>query len=154
MAAIKNYTDIEQSRKLAEILPLESADGFWGYHDRWFSEGDEWEGYEDYPRAEPYLEYTRKENEWKEDKSDVPCWSLAALFGSLKLFTTPTAFSVKVCVPLLTKTHNGYSLTYTGEYALMNKNNLDTDAPIEIVADNPIDACYEMIIKLKELNLL
>ena len=26
MTAIKSYTDIEQSRKLAEILPLESAD--------------------------------------------------------------------------------------------------------------------------------
>ena len=26
MATIKSYTDIEQSRKLAEILPLESAD--------------------------------------------------------------------------------------------------------------------------------
>ena len=26
MATIKSYTDIEQSKKLAEILPLESAD--------------------------------------------------------------------------------------------------------------------------------
>ena len=68
---MKNYTDIEQSRKLAEILPIESADGFWEYHDKWYSEGDDWEGYEDYPRAVPYLEYTREENEWKEDKSDI-----------------------------------------------------------------------------------
>lgn len=83
MSTIKSYTDIEQSKKLAEILPIESADGFWEYHDKWCSEGDEWEGYEDYPRAEPYLEYTRKENEWKEDKSDVPCWSLAALLELL-----------------------------------------------------------------------
>ena len=29
MATIKGYTDIEQSRKLAEILPLESADVIW-----------------------------------------------------------------------------------------------------------------------------
>lgn len=29
MVAIKAYTDLEQSRKLAEILPLESADMFW-----------------------------------------------------------------------------------------------------------------------------
>ena len=29
MAAIKSYTDLEQSRKLAEILPLESADMFY-----------------------------------------------------------------------------------------------------------------------------
>ena len=29
MAALKSYTDIEQSKKLAEILPLESADMFY-----------------------------------------------------------------------------------------------------------------------------
>lgn len=29
MATIKSYTDIEQSRKLAKILPLESADMYW-----------------------------------------------------------------------------------------------------------------------------
>jgi len=46
MTTIKSYTDIEQSRKLAEFLPLESADGFWEYHDKWYSEGDEWEGKE------------------------------------------------------------------------------------------------------------
>lgn len=29
MGIIKSYTDIEQSKKLAEILPLESADMYW-----------------------------------------------------------------------------------------------------------------------------
>lgn len=29
MAQIKSYTDLEQSKKLAEILPLESADMCW-----------------------------------------------------------------------------------------------------------------------------
>ena len=29
MTTIKSYTDIKQSRKLAEILPLESADMYW-----------------------------------------------------------------------------------------------------------------------------
>ena len=29
MATIKSYTDIFQSKKLAEILPLESADMWW-----------------------------------------------------------------------------------------------------------------------------
>lgn len=29
MATIKSYTDIEQSKKLAQILPLESADMYW-----------------------------------------------------------------------------------------------------------------------------
>ena len=29
MTTIKSYTDISQSKKLAEILPLESADMYW-----------------------------------------------------------------------------------------------------------------------------
>jgi len=125
---MKSYTDLEQSRKLAEILPLESADGFWEYHNKWYSEGDEWEGYEDYPKAEPYLEYTRKENEWKEDKSDVPCWSLAALLSALpKIINNETLF-IETSPALW---HIGYRNIYTAR------------------ADNLVDACYEMLIKLK-----
>ena len=33
---MKAYTDLEQSRKLAEILTLESANGFWKYHNKWY----------------------------------------------------------------------------------------------------------------------
>lgn len=131
MATIKSYTDIEQGRKLAEILPLESADGFWEYHHRFYSEGDDWEGYEDYPRAEPYLEYTRNYNEWKEDKSDVPCWSLAALLGVLPDYTLQTNTDGTVFV------------------VCDSKKPMVSDA-----YDNPIDACYEMIIKLHNLNML
>jgi hypothetical protein len=126
---MRSYTDIEQSKKLAEILPLETADGFWEYHDKWSSEGDEWEGYEDYPRAEPYLEYTRKENEWKEDKSDVPCWSLTALLN-----TTPQ-------IKIRGSKKIGYIVYY-------NKN-IASNRSFDI-----IDACYELILKLNESNLL
>ncbi len=128
---MKAYTDLEQSKKLAEFLPLESADGFWGYHDKWCSEGDEWEGYEDYPRAEPYLEYTREENEWKEDKSDVPCWSLAALLSVL-----PNGTRV-----LKSVTDDTYHC----------------DCPkrtIDKWYDNPVDACMAMIENLHELKAL
>ena len=31
MATIKSFTDFSQSKVLAEILPLESADCFWDY---------------------------------------------------------------------------------------------------------------------------
>ena len=51
MATIKSYTDLEQSKKLAEILPLESADMM---HDRLI--------------VIPF-----------NDGSLTPCWSLAAL---------------------------------------------------------------------------
>lgn len=130
MTTIKSFTDIEQSKKLAEFLPLESADGFWEYHNKWYSEGDEWEGYEDYPKAEPYLEYTRKENEWKEDKSDIPCWSFAALLDVLSNYQLQTQDD-----------GIGILCSYNGKFNI-------------VTADNSIDACYEMILRLNELNLL
>ena len=136
---MKSYTDLEQSKKLAEIFPLESADGFWPYHNKWCSEGDEWEGYEDYPKAEPYLEYTRKENEWKEDKSDVPAWSLAALLDVLP-----------------DELEEGYYLTLfkeRKEYCCCFEDN-NGDSFKHTFADNPIDACVEMILMLKELKKL
>ena len=132
---MKAYTDIEQSKKLAEILPIESADMY-----RVFENNAETRVYHG---KMPTAYFICK-----------PCWSLAALLDRLKIFTTPTAFSVKVCVPLLRKTNNGYSLTYAGDYALMHNNSVDIAAPIEMVADNPIDVCVEMIIYLHELNLL
>ncbi len=130
---MKNYTDIELSKKLAEILPLESADGFWEYHNKWYSEGEEWEGYEYYPRAEPYLEYTRKENEWKEDKSDVPCWSLIALLNVLP-------------EPQLTQNSDGRWMLRVWD---------EKRFPYSVGGNvNPVEACVDMIIKLYNLNLL
>ena len=58
---MKSYTDLEQSKKLAEILPLESADMWW--------DTNEFE-----PRLHKhyhqYLGITI---------NPIPCWSLAAL---------------------------------------------------------------------------
>lgn len=142
MATIKSFTSIDQSKKLAEILPLESADGFWKYHDKWCSEGDEWEGYEDYPRAEPYLEYTRKENEWKEDKSDIPCWSLAAL-----LVVLPRFIEFK---------GDKYYLRFMKEYVEYANDEVSiTGRCLHTTGnDNLVDACVEMIIKLHEFEML
>ena len=39
MAMIKSYTDIEQSRKLAEFLPIESADMKEERHQYYYNEG-------------------------------------------------------------------------------------------------------------------
>ena len=136
MATIKSYTDLEQSKKLAEILPLESADM-------------------------RYISFRHRDDtiEWvpqlgTPSKYDFPCWSLAALLGVLQIYTTPTAFSTNISVPSLTKTKNGYSITYVGDYRIMESNNNDIESPIETMADNPIDACYEMILKLHELKML
>ena len=61
MATIKSYTDLEQSRKLAEILPLESADMHYVLIDT--DENKYSAGLEKYIGILPHY----------------PCWSLAAL---------------------------------------------------------------------------
>lgn len=64
MATIKSHSDLQQSKKLAEILPLESADM---YYDRY---------------GEPYfINVSVTHERIKNDKYQhlIPCWSLAAL---------------------------------------------------------------------------
>lgn len=69
MATIKSFTDIEQSRKLAEILPLESADMYYPYYHNPISGAS----YYDEPIFHKPL---------NQDKSLV-CWSLSALLAVL-----------------------------------------------------------------------
>lgn len=112
---MKSYTDLEQSKRLAEVLPLESADMGYLWNGTSFCE---------YPVSNQTI-FKRVEN--------IPCWSLAALLGVL-----PEGWS-----SVLTKSFDGedYYCKLDGE-------------PIETMADNPVDACYELIIKLKERNLI
>ena len=63
MTTIKSFTDLQQSKKLAEILPLESADMCYIAHSELIN------------IHEPFYK--------KIDKDDIPCWSLAALLSVL-----------------------------------------------------------------------
>lgn len=65
---MKSYTDIEQSKKLAEILPVESADMSYD----WAVVGKEYST----------IPYCRKPID-----DELPCWSLSAL---LKVLPEPT----------------------------------------------------------------
>ena len=72
---MKSYTDIEQSRKLAKILPLESADMYFAGHQS-IVNPKEWD-YEDLPKVRgKYIAFDDK-------RVFFPCWSLAALLGAL-----------------------------------------------------------------------
>lgn len=66
---MKAYTDFVQSKKLAEILPLESAD-------MCYCMDDDTLKYDDLPLLIPYHKYTLKEYY-------IPCWSLSALLSTL-----------------------------------------------------------------------
>lgn len=70
MGTIKSYTDIEQSKKLAKILPIESAD-MW--HHGFFNPSRMCKI--EYNPPAPYHSVT---HQW-----DCPCWSLAALLDVL-----------------------------------------------------------------------
>lgn len=61
MATIKSYTDIDQSKKLSEILPIKSADMYY-----WCGEDLRIGGHKAMD-----IDY------------DIPCWSLAALLNIL-----------------------------------------------------------------------
>ena len=145
---MKSYTDIGQSKKLADFLPLETADGFWEFHTEWGSDGDKWEGYEDYPNAEPYLEYTRYENEWREEKQDMPCWSLASLLSVLPFHII---VDNKIYAFSMVKGLDKNGETYAIKYAIFNTANY---FHLTDFYNNPIDACYKMVIKLHAQKLL
>ena len=124
MATIKSYTDLEQSRKLAKILPLESADMHYCLEKR-----DVATGYE--IGVTPFIKVKRFEG-----KGNIiniqPAWSLTALLKIIGHYTLQTAAKDK---KVFIVSEENYPIC-SDDYS------------------EPIDACYEMIIKLNELNLL
>ena len=114
---MKAYTDIKQSKKLAEILSPESSDMFW----REFSDGfyfieTEFPKYEESPKG-------------------IRCWSLAALLDVLRF-------------PILR-----YDIE-DGEGGWIVSCEKDDKGYLSYYRDNPVDTCYEMIIKLHEQKVL
>ena len=113
MATIKSFTSVEQSRKLAEILPLESADMYlWSSGKRYYIEAMD-------------------DGDFNEEEGHVRAWSLAALLGVLPY-------------PFLSELSNGIWKCGCYPSGICNY----------VTADSPIDACYEMILKLHELKML
>ena len=82
MATIKSYTDLEQSKKLAEILPHESADMYWSRCT-----------ITDFGDGVLKVSYTVEPcniSQFRNTKEDIPCWSLSALLGVLPDYTLQT----------------------------------------------------------------
>lgn len=132
MTTLKAYTDLEQSEKLAEILPLESADM------HYIIMGDD-----EYPQSMVGL------GEYIGVLPTIPCWSLAALLESIPQEIFDGEYIIKYTINIREGSNNRWVLTYD-HYE--NENHpyygLSSDA------DNLVDACYEMILKLHEQNLL
>ena len=128
MATIKSYTDISQSKKLADILPLESADM------HYIIMGDD----ED-PQSMVGL------GEYIGILPTIPCWSLAALLNVLESeIDGEEGETYKLNIE---KDGTWWNIWYRERY--------DEAKPIEIEStEELIDACYEMILKLHELKML
>ena len=127
MATIKSYTDLDQSKKLARILPLESADMYW------WSSGKRY-----------YIE-AMDDGDFNEEEGHIRAWSLAALLEQLPYeLCDDDGNSTYI---QMNKDDNLYQLVYTEPYD--NFESIETNRYKHF-----IDACYELILKLYELNLL
>ena len=128
---MKSYTDLEQSKKLAKILPLESADMC-------------------YYEYTSHIDGTPKVG-YKEGITDgIPCWSLAALLSVLPIVYTNN--KKEICGPLhidITDSETPFVLWYVNP---LHKGGIGELITKE--CDNLVDACYEMILKLHELKML
>lgn len=132
MATIKSYTDIEQSKKLAEILPLESADM---YYTPSLIKGHT--GY--FPHLKRKLLI-----DWDIEQA-IPCWSLASLLEQLPYELCDDDGNSSYLQ--MNKEDDVYQLVYTDHHG--DFESIETDRH-----EHFVDACVDMIIKLNELNLL
>lgn len=132
---LKSYTDLEQSKKLAEILPIDSADM------AWCNNSIRGVNYTDPFSANLHTVKEMREafdmalRGWDKYWELIPCWSLAALLSVIREAIGYTIYGV----------NNVYMSCDLGDKPWK----LETE-----VYDNEVDACVDMIIKLHELNLL
>lgn len=126
---MKAFTDINQSKKLAEFIPIESADMCYRAYKE---EG----GILDYGVTLCPYQFAS----W----TGVPCWSLAALLAILPV----SCDDGRHCFALINCNPNG-DTEWLSCYEDDNGNLLN-----ECYADNPTDACVELITKLHEQKLL
>ena len=131
---MKAYTDIEQSKKLAEFLPLESADMYWlnRYIDLTTTK------YEVFviEKSNKHIDFFKSYAVAVDSNEIIPCWSLAALLDVLPF-------------PNLSKDNLGGDKV--GWMVSVFPDNCRYDSCWQ---DNQVDACYKMIMKLHELKLL
>lgn len=127
---MKSYTDLEQSKKLSEILPLESADMYYLYNDIVY--------------AIPY-----------KNRIDVvaePCWSLTALLDILpNEISTGEEWHSKYQIDI--RKYNGGDNTTL--YQIAYGNNRGSSGSWHDMINtgekqNLIDSCVDMVLLCKE----
>lgn len=125
---MKEYTDLEQSKKLAQILPLETADMYY-------------DGFGRLPQGYAYTLIFPNSFEY-----DKPAWSLAALLQVLPI--KAYIETDNICCTL------DISRDTLGKWFVYYHNRSYGSSLVTCTSKELLDACYEMISKLHELNLL
>lgn len=125
---MKSFTDLEQSKKLAKILPIESADMFLALNG-----------------TQPVMSKYIDDGFVTADNTAIPCWSLAALIGVLPLGTD------------IHKQTDGHKIYYYVEiytkeiYMKLKRMNKPEICLSSERHENLVDACVEMILKYSNL---
>lgn len=127
---MKSYTDINQSKKLAEILPLESADMRYEYPSR-----------EREDIQKPMMGFSIASFNWFKGIDSfriIPCWSLAALLSVIPYNIT------------FNKAVYRFKLVKFSDHRECYHENFGSVSTEIFKADNPVDAAFEMVVWLKE----
>ena len=124
---MKAFSDLEQSKKLAEILPIESADMYW------WSSGKRY-----------YIEAI-DDGDFNEEEGHIRAWSLAALINIIP----QELFDGEYIINITEGIDNKWIITYD-HYENRNHSFYGLSAG----ADNLVDTCTNIIIKLKERNII
>ena len=116
---MKSYTDLEQSKHLAEILPIESADMAWCNNSiRGVNYTDEYSA-NLYTVKEMQECFDKALNGWDKYWKLIPCWSLSALLAQMP------------CMELVSSQDNHYRAFWHEMYSDWHT--------------NAVDACVEII---------
>ena len=136
MATMKSYTDLAQSKLLAKILPLESADMYYSAVPvrEWKDKEDTSKGTQVVFKEQVFVIENLPNH--KIGEGDIYAWSLAALLNVLPF-------------PQLSKDKLG-----SGKVGWMVSAYPYDCRYDSCWHDNQIDACYEMILKLHERKML
>ena len=128
MATIKSFTSLEQSKVLAKILPIESADMHYSrdFDGSWFFDLAEYTSV----KIPKYVSNV--------EEHLLPCWSLSALLSVL-----PN--NIKRYTKSLYWFDDAWHCEYVDE---------DGEGYIGETANSPVDACYKTILILNEYNLI
>ena len=131
-ATMKAYTDLSQSKKLAEFLPLESADMVLLHEEPYETSDSKFDGLHQ-ALCVPFNKYDRSWRQKYRNISYFPCWSLSALLNVLPKIVNNETLFIETSPALW---HIGYRNAYIARTV------------------NLVDACYKLILKLHEMNLL